>query len=205
MPRRIYLGMALLLVILAGGYSYLRVLAHRILLETWPHREEAVRARLNEVALQPPSGPQTTVTLYFPSLDKRQLVAEKRTLALAASDADRVRQIILALIEGPRLGSDRALPPSTEVRAVFLTADGLAYVDFSNDLLTGFVPGIASETLSAYSIVNTLTVNMTRIQRVKILIQGQEVETLDGHTDLSGFLAPDPALILPAAAGAPDR
>ncbi len=48
-----------------------------------------------------------------------------------------------------------------------------------------------------YSVVNSLAVNIPSVKKVKILIQGQEVETLDGHADLSGYFVPDPALNLP--------
>lgn len=203
MSRRTLFWMAVSLAIVAASFSYLRVLARRILLETWPHGEEAVHTRLNQVALQPASGAQTTVTLYFPSLERKQLIAEKRTLALASANADRIRQILLALIEGSHLGYRRPFPASTEIRAVFLAAEGTAYVDFSNDVSSNLVPGIGSETLALYSLVNTLSQNIPAVTRVKVLIQGQEVETLDGHSDLSGFVYPDPALNLPATAGQP--
>jgi hypothetical protein len=36
------------------------------------------------------------------------------------------------------------------------------------------------------SIARTLEANVARVQRVKILIHGQEVETLAGHVDLTG-------------------
>ncbi len=203
MSRRTLFWLVLSLGVVVASFSYLRVLARRVLLETWPHREEAVRTRLNEVALQPASGSQSTVTLYFPSSDKMQLVAEKRTMALALTDSDRIRQIVLALIDGSHLGYRRALPASTEVRAVFLAAEGSVYVDFSNDLLSNLVPGIASETLTIYSVVNTLAADVPAVRKVKILIQGQEVETLEGHADLSGFVYPDPALNPPERTGVP--
>jgi hypothetical protein len=33
------------------------------------------------------------------------------------------------------------------------------------------------------------------VKKVKLLIQGQEVETLDGHADLTGAFVPDPTRI----------
>lgn len=199
MSVRAYVLLAILLAIIIAGFSYLRILASRIFVEAWPHREEAVRARLNEVTLQPASAPSQSVTLFFPSQEKRELVAEKRPMPLAATETDRIRQLLLALIEGSRLGYGRVLPPSAEVRAVFLTSDGLAFVDFSNDFLSNFNPGITAETLTLYSIVNTLTLNIPTVKKVKFLIQGQEVDTLDGHADLSGYYAPDTALVGPSS------
>jgi hypothetical protein len=61
----------------------------------------------------------------------------------------------------------------------------------SNDVLTDFEPGIQSETLAIYSIVNSITVNIPSVEQVQFLIQGQKVETLDGHADLTAAYAPD--------------
>ena len=44
--------------------------------------------------------------------------------------------------------------------------------------------GALDELFTVYSIVNALTVNLPAIQRVQILIDGKEVDTLAGHIDL---------------------
>jgi hypothetical protein len=81
------------------------------------------------------------------------------------------------------------------VRAVFLAADGTAYIDLSNDMLSDFEPGIQSETLAIYSIVNSLAINIPSVKRAQFLIQGQQVETLDGHADLTAAFVPDPTRV----------
>jgi hypothetical protein len=43
-----------------------------------------------------------------------------------------------------------------------------------------------SEQLAVNSITRTLEANVPQVQRLKILIHGQEVETLAGHLDLTG-------------------
>jgi hypothetical protein len=134
-------------------------------------------------------------TLYFPSLNEGKIMPESHSLTWAQGDPDRVRQIVLALAEGSHQGYGRALAASTTVRAVFLAADGTAYLDLSNDLLSDFDPGIQSETLTIYAIVNSITINIPSVKRVQFLIQGQQVETLDGHVDLTAAFAPDPARV----------
>lgn len=199
MSARSKILMVLLLGVLVWGFSYLRVLGRRIFFESRPHTEEGVRTRLNQAAMQSASGASQTVTLYFLSFDHKQLVSEQRQIAWAANDVDRIRQVVLALIEGSHQGRRAALPPSAEVRAVFLAADGTAYLDFPSDAPAGFPPGIASETLSVYALVNSVAANVPAVKRVRILIQGQEVETLDGHADLSDYYISDPALNAPGA------
>jgi hypothetical protein len=183
--------LVILLVALAAGGFYLRSLARRVFLEPAQRAEEAARAKLDQFALQPNNGTTQLATLYFPALNEGKIMPESRSITWAQSDADRVRQIVLALAEGSHQGYGRLFSASTTVRAVFLAADGTAYVDLSNDVLSDFEPGIQSETLAIYSIVNSITVNIPSVKRVQFLIQGQEVETLDGHADLTAAFAPD--------------
>jgi hypothetical protein len=46
--------------------------------------------------------------------------------------------------------------------------------------------GILSEQMAVDSIAQTLGANVPSIRRLKILIHGQEAETLAGHIDLTG-------------------
>ena len=98
-------------------------------------------------------------------------------------------------IRGTRQGHGRALSPSTTIRAVFLTPEGTAIIDFANDVTVGFNSGIESETLAVYSAVDSIAANLPSVKRVKILIQGKEADTLDGHIDLTGYFVPDPSRI----------
>lgn len=185
------IALAILLVILGGGFLYLRILTRRAKMESPQHGDEGARTQLREAALQSGTGALRTITLYFPSDDDGLLQSESRQIAWANSDTDRIRQVTLALIEGSYKGLRRPLPPATELRAAFLTSDGTAYLDFSNNALAILAPGIQSETLAIFSIVNSLAVNVPTVHKVKILVQGQEVETLNGHADLGEIFAPD--------------
>ncbi len=195
MTTRAKILVGVLLAALAVGAFYLRALAHRVFRETAPRSEESARAKLDQIALQPKNGTIQLATLYFPSLNDAKLAPESRSITWAQSDADRVRQVVLALAEGSHQGLGRVCSPSTTVRAVFMAPDGTAYLDLSNDFLTDFEPGIETETLAIYAIVDSITANIPSVKRVQFLIQGQQVETLDGHADLTAAYAPDPARI----------
>jgi spore germination protein GerM len=184
-----------LLLVFAGGLFYLRSLARRIFFELPLRSDESAKVRLNEAVLQSGRGPNEMAVLFFPSLSERKLVAESRPVKWAPRADDRVRQVLLALAEGPPSGLGHPLAASANVRAVFLTLDGTAYVDLSNDLLRSMNPGIETECLSVYSIVNSIAANVPSVKRVRILIQGQEVDTLEGHADLTDALVPDPSLV----------
>ena len=187
-------GTKILMLILAGvlvaGAIYLRVLTRRMTSQPPEHGEEVARTRLSEAALQASAGPTQTAKFYFPSYEQGTLVAEQRAMTWAESDTDRMRQVLLAQIEGSQQGASRALPSTAVIRAVFLAADGTAYLDFSNQTLADFKPGIASECLAVYAIVDSLAANIPAVKRVKILVEGREVDTLDGHIDLTGVFVP---------------
>jgi germination protein M len=107
---------------------------------------------------------------------------------------------VLALIEGSRSGANSPLPPETTVRAVFLAADGTAYLDLSSEAQSNASPGIRGENLAVYSLVDSLAANIPSVKSIKILIQGQEVETLSGHVDLTNNFVADVSYAAPTPA-----
>ncbi|MGE5327357.1 MAG: GerMN domain-containing protein [Deltaproteobacteria bacterium] len=189
-PRARFFAL-LVLVIVAAGAIYLQVLARRMGSQNTEREEVNARARLAEAALSPESGPQQTVTLFIPASDQSVLIQEPYRLALAAGNEDRIRQIFLALNESTRRAQEGASQAGAELRSVFLAPDGTAYLDLSSGSLPLLTPGIGSETQAVYSIVDSIAVNVPAVQRVKFLIQGQEVDTLDGHVDLTQAFVPD--------------
>ena len=76
------------------------------------------------------------------------------------------------------------MPSATMLEAIFITADNICYVDLSEAVRKNHPGGSNTELLTVYSIVNSLILNITTIERVKILIDGQETPTLAGHIDL---------------------
>lgn len=184
------------LVAVGAGVFYLHLLSSRLKNQNAQRVEESARTQLAEASLQSEKGPQQVVTLYFPSNDQGVLIQETRQLTLASSPADRIRQIFLALLEGSEQGQNRPLPPGAELRAAFLASDGTAYLDLATGSLPSFNPGIGSETLAVYSIVDSICANIPEAKRVRFLIDGQEADTLNGHVDLTQAFAPDPNLSL---------
>jgi hypothetical protein len=195
MSLRATIFFVITLMALAAGGLYLRRLSRRVFTELPASTEEAARAKLSQFALQSNHGATQLATLYFPALPEGKLVPESRSLTWAETDNDRVRQVILAIAEGSHQGLGRVLPASTTARAVFVTTEGTAFVDLSNDALADFEPGIQSETLAVYSLVNSIAMNIPSVKRVQFLIQGQQVETLSGHADLTTAFAPDPTRV----------
>ena len=58
-------------------------------------------------------------------------------------------------------------------------------MDLTQDASLHHPGGLTMELASIYAVVNSLTQNVSKIDRVQILIEGAEAETLAGHIDLS--------------------
>ena len=99
----------------------------------------------------------------------------------------------LALCFAPLLGlyldksSSHPLGNGAEIRDVYLVDPGLAVIDTNDAFADGHRSGVLVEELTVASLVETLSANISGINRVKILVGGKERETLSGHADLSGF------------------
>ncbi len=113
------------------------------------------------------------------------------------------KQVMNTLLAGPVNSDLRTLPPDAVLLAFYLLPNGTAIADFSEALATATPSGIQSEQLAVDSITRTLEANVPRVQRLKILIHGQEVETLAGHLDLTGTFLVNTKGVQLAPAAAP--
>jgi spore germination protein GerM len=179
--RRILL-MFLVLVLIAIG---LGVYAWQL------HRKVAIDAELaaQQQQMAPPgNGTPTGVTLYVASDDTGTLRRTQATVSLPSERSERARAILRALF-GTYLqsGSPHPIGPGADVRDIYLMSDGSAVVDTNPAFAASHPSGILAEELTIASIVITLNANDGGIQKVKILVDGKERETLAGHADLRRF------------------
>ncbi|NVM23887.1 MAG: GerMN domain-containing protein [Desulfobacterales bacterium] len=135
------------------------------------------------------------VHLYFSDTDHRFLTTEDRSLAQPYSAVERARSIVYALIDGPNGPLTPTIPAETRLLAIYVTQDGIACVDFNRAISEKHPGGSLSELLSIFSIVNTLALNIPEIKAVKILIEGDEAETLAGHIDIRSPFRPNMLMI----------
>jgi spore germination protein GerM len=124
------------------------------------------------------------VQLYFSDRENGFLKSEERVLVHSNDPELLGRNIINALIRGPQEGLAGTIPAGTSLKALYITADGTAYVDMSSEIREAHTGGIESELITIYSMVNSLVLNIPEINAVKILIDGKESLTLTGHVDL---------------------
>lgn len=133
--------------------------------------------------------------LYFLDEHHRFLKAEERTLARQDSVVEHARNIVHALIKGPDGELLPTVPSEAKLISVFVTEDGIAYLDFDRAIRNEHPGGSLSELLTIFSVVNTLALNVPEVEAVKILIEGHEAKTLAGHVDIRFPFKPDILMI----------
>jgi hypothetical protein len=175
---------ALLIASIAGVY-YFRGLSRALQLFR-SQTTQPVKPFQPASALLTQSAATLSVTLYFPSLTSPGMLEEEPGEIRASElDQNRAKQIILKLIDGSTGHRGRTISEETVLRELFLTSDGTAFVDLSSAVQTNHPGGIECELQTIYAIVDSLTVNIPSIKRVRFLIDDAEAATLTGHTDLS--------------------
>lgn len=149
--------------------------------------EEQARRELTLSVAINPGDPRVKTKLFWASDAADSTLAPVVVeLPLSNDPILRSKQVLNTLLAGPVDAELRTLPPDAVLLAFYLLPDGTGIADFSEALATSIPSGIASEELAVDSIARTLEANVPQVQRLKILIHGQEVETLAGHLDLTG-------------------
>jgi hypothetical protein len=181
MTRRVLVMFAVLAIIALGLAFYALHLKRKVA------RDEQLAAQ--QLALAPPAnGPPTPVTLYVASDSNGTLRRTQVNVTLPPERTERDRAVLRALF-GQYLQSSSPHPigAGADVRDVYLLGDDTAIVDTNAAFADAHPSGVLAEELTVASIVVTLNANDTKIGRVKILVNGQERETLAGHADLHRF------------------
>ncbi len=136
------------------------------------------------------------ITLYFSDEQAMYLIAEKRLVQVDnASDVQQLASAVInQLIAGPSSNKlTKTIPPESRLLSLKVE-NALATVNFSKELQTKHWGGSSGELHTLYSIVNSLT-ELTGIQKVQILIEGEKQESLKGHLDISQPLIRDASLM----------
>jgi len=186
-PRNLKITLAILAVAVLIGLLSLRSLQKRMQrLAQAPTTEKQARRDLLKPPISTPTDTVAQIPIFWAAGPDR-VAPTQVALPLSADPVKRARQVIDALILQTPSEDQRTLPADATLLAFYILPDGTALADFSDTLSTGTPSGIMSEQLAVDSIARTLEKNISGLRRLKILIHGQEVDTLAGHVDLTGF------------------
>jgi Sporulation and spore germination len=120
------------------------------------------------------------VKLYVVGPSGRELATETQEIPLAASVQEQAKAVVELLLR-----RSSAIPSGVTLRELFITSQGIAYVDLSQELITNHPGGSSAEELTVYSLTQTLVANFPAIKTAKILVEGREIQTIAGHLDLT--------------------
>jgi len=183
-PRYLVIMFAALAVVAIGLGFYALHLKRKV-------AREAQAAAEQQMSVVPPgTGPPEPVTLYIANDSDGTLRKTQVTVPLPSERSERARAVLQALLrEYLRTASPHPVGASSDVREVYLMGDDTAIVDTNSSFADAHPSGVLAEELTVASLVMTLNANDNKIGRVKILVNGQERDTLAGHADLRRFYA----------------
>lgn len=120
------------------------------------------------------SGEKKTITLYFSGSQAEFVVPEIREVEVDQGKGIE-ETIINELIKGPYTEElDSAIPKGTRLITVE-TKDGVCTLNLSKEFVENSYTGSAGETMTVYSIVNSLT-ELPSVKKVQFLIEGEKRE-----------------------------
>lgn len=201
-PARIAAGLLLLWVALA--IYWLQSVQQVTRIGSEPS-EARTRREVTQPPLPDPTIAPVKVRLYRITAGSVAIEPVEIEIGLSSDPRARASQLIAALaaLDPPR-GGERTLPPDTALLEFYLLPEGAAIADFSSELASAMPSGILSEQLALEAITRTLGENIPQLRRLKIVIAGQEAETLAGHVDLRSFIELAPPAE-PAKAAPPEK
>lgn len=137
------------------------------------NNEQQVNEIIPEEEISEEQMRQTIVSLYFYNESAKSLASEGRLIDAKELVEDPYRKLMELLIEGPQNTSlSKTIPDGTRVNKAELKGETL-YLDLSKEFIENHQGGEEQESITIYSIVNTMT-NLTEVNAVKILIDGKE-------------------------------
>ncbi len=181
-PRQLLIAIAVMIVLVIALGLYFRQMRQRA-------NELAEPAAAETLPVAPPAiGPTETVALYVASDDAGQLRAQSAQIPLPGGRQQRAEELLRALLRiYQQAGSGHPLAAASDIRSIYLVEPGAAVIDLNSAFADQHRSGVLVEQLTVNSLVETLGVNVPGVQRVRILVDGKDRETLAGHADLTDW------------------
>jgi hypothetical protein len=191
LSRGLKTTIVVLLVMVAIGLVTLQGLRQTVeRLHTPPRTDEQARRDVMQEPVSTPTDVQVQAQMFWLSTSiPGSLEPTAIPLPLSADPVERSKQLVNALITRPPGPEKRTLPAEAILLAFYIQPDGTAIADFSDEISSAMPSGILSEQLAVQSVAQTLGANVSGIKQLKILVHGQETDTLAGHLDLHGLFA----------------
>ena len=165
MNKKMILIIIILVIIIGVGVWYFFFFSK--------NNEQQVNEIIPEEEISEEQMRQTIVSLYFYNESSKSLASEGRLIDAKELIQEPYKKLMGLLIEGPQNTSlSDTIPDGTRVNKAELRGETL-YLDLSKEFIENHQGGEEQESITIYSIVNTMT-NLTEVNAIKILIDGKE-------------------------------
>ncbi|MFP4467088.1 MAG: GerMN domain-containing protein [Candidatus Goldiibacteriota bacterium] len=164
---------------------------------------------INAYLLYAPAREEREVTLFLPDRQTDGFRMQKDAVFESPHTVNMIKQLVILLQETLKMTGENAPEPGAngpveeKLRDVYITDEGICYIDFSDEVIKEYPGGTTGEYLTVYSFVNSVTYNFPGVKGVVILIGGEERDSFAGHLDIKGVIYPGEEA-KPAAAGRND-
>ena len=175
MKKKLIIIVSAVIIILVGIMTYFYLTKEKTVSVEYQPEEEITNEQMR----------QTIVSLYYKNKDTKELMPEGRVIDSKELLENPYKKLVELLIEAPKNDKlESAIPEGTKVNNAKIEGD-IVYLDLSKEFIENHAGGQEEESLTIYSIVNTLT-ELTEVNSIKILIDRKEDESFkDGKINFS--------------------
>ena len=177
----------LLGVVAFGGYVLFQMYSG--LLSTGMEFDAGEQIPVIEAEDQSPmtsSGDYTVLDMYFP--DKGRFMRERRRVPRVTSVRDIASSVLDEFLAGPRGTLLGPIPKDVHVNGVYYGSDMVLYLDLTDAFRRNFQGSAVDEYLLLKALHRSLMANVYQVSGIRLLIEGQEVDSIGGHLSVRGFL-----------------
>jgi hypothetical protein len=120
-----------------------------------------------------------SLRIYYPSDNGLQI--EERRLPRRTSQIAIAEAVMEEFLKKPVNTITSNIPKDAKLLGIYRDAEGILYVNLSDEFRRNFQGDVLTEFLLLKGLYNSLISNIPDIQDIKVLIEGNEIETLGGH------------------------
>ncbi len=180
-------------MILSGIYAARRISESQFI--------DNLQETYSQISMKPPSEihaihPEQQIYLYYLIRGQSLTAQPKRLSGNRTKSSQELARLILGELKRPT-GSTVMKSPlgkDVDIRAIYIL-DGLIWLDLSSDFLEPETDSPHQQRLALSGLINSLLLNDTTLQGIRLLIEGKPVESIWGWLDASMPLGPDLSLI----------
>lgn len=130
--------------------------------------------------------------IYIPTVVNGETRLAERLVTVKNKGA--VKREVLQTLLDAEIGVKRIFPIGSKVLSIGIDTNGTAHVDLSKEIRA--FSGGSDEEAGAVNAIALTVAHFRGVKRVKITSEGQELESLGGHIDLTIPVVPDKTMVV---------